>query len=62
MQTLFAKGAFPAATPPEAYFVRCDNTTTTPSDIDNGVMNIWIGFASAKAAEFNNVRIRQVWH
>jgi phage tail sheath protein FI len=61
MQTLFAKGAFPVATPPEAYFVRCDTTTTTLSDIDNGVMNIWIGFASTNAAEFTNVRIRQVW-
>jgi uncharacterized protein len=61
MQTLFAKGAFPAATPAEAYFVRCDNTTTTLADIDNGVMNIWIGFASSSAAELANVQIRQVW-
>jgi phage tail sheath protein FI len=61
MQTLFAKGAFPVATPPDAYFVRCDNTTTTPADIDNGVMNIGIGFASIRAAEFTSVQIRQVW-
>lgn len=61
MQTLFVQGAFQATTPPEAYFVRCDNTTTTLSDIDNGVMNIWIGFASIRAAEFTNVQIRQVW-
>jgi uncharacterized protein len=61
MQTLFVQGAFPVATPPEAYFVRCDNTTTTLADIDNGVMNIWIGFASTSAAEFANVQIRQIW-
>ena len=61
MQTLFAKGAFLAATPPEAYWVRCDNTTTTVNDIDNGVMNIWIGFAATRAAEFTSVQIRQVW-
>jgi phage tail sheath protein FI len=59
MQTLFAHGAFQGATPPEAYFVRCDNTTTTLADIDNGVMNILIGFAWTKAAEFVVVQIRQ---
>jgi phage tail sheath protein FI len=61
MHTLFVQGAFPAATPVEAYFVRCDNTTTTPADVDAGVMNIWIGFASTRASEFVGVKIRQVW-
>lgn len=61
MQTLFVRGAFPAATPAEAYFVRCDSTTTTLADIDAGAMNIWIGFASIRAAEFVLVQIRQVW-
>ena len=33
MQTLFRQGAFQGATPQQAYFVKCDNTTTTPDDI-----------------------------
>jgi uncharacterized protein len=60
MQTLFAQGAFQGTTPPQAYFVRCDGTTTTLADIDNGVMNILIGFAPVRPAEFVILRIQQI--
>jgi phage tail sheath protein FI len=60
MQTLFRQGAFQGATPSEAYFVKCDNTTTTLADIENGVMNILIGMAPVKPAEFVIIRIQQM--
>jgi phage tail sheath protein FI len=52
MLTQFRAGAFQGATPAEAFFVSCDATTTTQQDIDNGVVNIHVGFAPLKPAEF----------
>jgi hypothetical protein len=60
MNTLFRQGAFQGATPPEAYFVRCDSTTTTQADIDLGVVNIQVGFAPLKPAEFVVIQIQQM--
>jgi phage tail sheath protein FI len=59
MQTLFRQGAFQGATPSEAYFVKCDNTTITPADMENGVVNIVIGFAPMHPAEFVMLTIQQ---
>jgi uncharacterized protein len=59
MQTLFTQGAFQGTTPQQAYFVKCDSTTTTPADIDNGIVNIVIGFAAMKPAEFVILNIQQ---
>ena len=52
LDDLFRRGAFPATTPSGAYFVRCDATTTSQADIDNGVVNVVVGFAPVKPAEF----------
>jgi hypothetical protein len=52
MHELFTRGAFVGNTPSQAWFVKCDATTTTLADIDNGVVNIVIGFAPIKPAEF----------
>jgi phage tail sheath protein FI len=60
MQDLFRKGAFQGTTPREAYFVRCDKTTTTQPDIDRGVVNILVGFAPLKPAEFVVIQIQQL--
>lgn len=60
MQDLFRKGAFQGATPGEAYFVRCDAETTTQTDIDNGIVNIEVGFAPLKPAEFVILKIQQI--
>ncbi len=60
MQTLFRQGAFQGATPREAYFVRCDRDTTTQDDINGGVVNILVGFAPLKPAEFVVLRIQQM--
>lgn len=50
--SLFRQGAFPAATPDEAYFVRCDDTTTTDEDVASGVTTLLVGIAPLQAAEF----------
>ncbi|MPV37306.1 phage tail sheath family protein [Georgenia subflava] len=59
MQDLFRQGAFQGASPREAYFVRCDEETTTQYDIDRGIVNIIVGFAPLKPAEFVVVGIQQ---
>lgn len=60
MQDLFRKGAFQGKTPREAYLVKCDAETTTQTDINNGVVNILVGFAPLKPAEFVIVQIQQL--
>jgi phage tail sheath protein FI len=60
MHTLFSQGAFQGRTPREAYFVKCDKETTTQNDIDLGRVNIVVGFAPLKPAEFVIIKIQQI--
>jgi len=60
MQQLFQKGAFQGRTPDQAYFVKCDGETTTQADIDQGIVNILVGFAPLKPAEFVVIQIEQL--
>ena len=60
MQNLFRQGAFQGKTPQEAYFVKCDSETTTQNDIDQGIVNIVVGFAPLKPAEFVIIQIQQI--
>jgi len=60
MHTLFSRGAFQGRTPKEAYLVKCDSETTTQADIDTGIVNIVVGFAPLKPAEFVIIRIQQL--
>ena len=60
MHDLFRQGAFQGATPSLAYLVQCDQTTTTQSDINNGIVNIIVGFAPLKPAEFVIIHIQQL--
>ena len=60
MQSLFRQGAFQGKTPREAYFVKCDRETTTQNDIDHGIVNILVGFAPLKPAEFVVIKIQQL--
>ena len=60
MQDLFRKGAFQGSSPREAYFVKCDGETTTQQDIDKGIVNIEVGFAPLKPAEFVIIKIQQI--
>lgn len=59
MHGLFRKGAFQGATPREAYFVKCDKETMTQDDINEGIINIIVGFAPLKPAEFVIIKIHQ---
>jgi phage tail sheath protein FI len=59
MMTLFRKGAFQGSTPDQAFFVKVDAETTTQADIDAGVVNILVGFAPLKPAEFVVVQLSQ---
>ena len=59
MMTLFRQCAFQGATATEAFFVKCDAETTTQADIDLGIVNILVGFAPLKPAEFVIVKISQ---
>jgi phage tail sheath protein FI len=60
MHNLFRQGAFQGKTPREAYFVKCDKDTTTQNDIDLGIVNIVVGFAPLKPAEFVVIQITQI--
>jgi uncharacterized protein len=60
MQNLFRQGAFQGRTPREAYLVKCDKETTTQNDINLGIVNILVGFAPLKPAEFVIIRIQQL--
>jgi phage tail sheath protein FI len=56
---LWRDGALMGAKPEEAYFVRCDRTTMTQNDLDNGRLICLIGIAPVKPAEFVIFRIGQ---
>jgi uncharacterized protein len=60
MHNLFRQGAFQGKTPQEAYFVKCDKETTPQNDIDLGIVNIIVGFAPLKPAEFVVIKIQQM--
>jgi phage tail sheath protein FI len=60
MHALFRQGAFQGTTPQQAYFVKCDAETTTQADIDRGIVNIIVGFAPLKPAEFVVIQIQQI--
>jgi len=60
MHNLFRQGAFQGASPREAYFVKCDASTTTQNDINLGIVNIVVGFAPLKPAEFVVIKLQQI--
>jgi len=59
MHGLFRQGAFQGKTPRDAYFVKCDGETTTQADINLGIVNIIVGFAPLKPAEFVVLKLQQ---
>jgi phage tail sheath protein FI len=60
MTQLFRRGAFKGAQPRDAFFVKCDAETTTPADQDRGIVNIIVGFAPLKPAEFVILQFQQI--
>lgn len=59
MHNLFRQGAFQGKKK-EAYFVKCDAETTTQNDINNGLVNVVVGFAPLKPAEFVIIKLQQL--
>jgi uncharacterized protein len=60
LNNLFRAGAFAGKTPRDAYFVKVDSETTTQNDINLGIVNVLVGFAPLKPAEFIIISIRQL--
>nr|WP_230968454.1 phage tail sheath subtilisin-like domain-containing protein [Nostoc sp. WHI] len=60
MLSVFTQGAFQGSTPSLAFQVKCDKSTTTQQDIDNGVVNIIVAFAPLKPTEFVIIKIAQL--
>jgi phage tail sheath protein FI len=60
MHNLFRQGAFQGTKKQDAYFVKCDSETTTQNDINLGIVNIWVGFAPLKPAEFVILYLQQM--
>lgn len=58
MHQLFRQGAFQGSTPRDAYLVKCDAETTTQADMAAGIVNVLIGFAPLRPAEFVIVSLR----
>ncbi len=60
MNGLFRQGAFQGSTPDQAFYVKCDSDTTTQADRNLGIVNIEVGFAPLKPAEFVVITIQQM--
>jgi phage tail sheath protein FI len=59
MRDLFRQGAFEGSTTEEAFFVKCDSETTTSTDQQKGIVNVLVGFAPLKPAEFIVIKLSQ---
>jgi phage tail sheath protein FI len=59
MTNMFRAGAFQGTTPSQAFFVKCDEENNPQSEIDAGVVNVLIGFAPVRPAEFVVIKISQ---
>ena len=60
MHNLFRQGAFQGQKPSDAYFVKCDKETTIQTHVNLGIVNIWVGFAPLKPAEFVILYLQQM--
>lgn len=58
MQTLFRQGAFQGRSPRESWFVKCGTDTTEQDELEQGVVNVVVGFAPLRPAEFVILSIR----
>ncbi len=60
MHNLFRQGAFQGSSARDAYFVKCDKETTTQNDINLGIVNVVVGFAPLRPAEFVVIKLQQI--
>lgn len=59
MNGLFRQGAFAGNTSTDAFFVKCDAETTTPTDQALGIVRVLVGFAPVRPAEFVVISLQQ---
>lgn len=59
LTTEWRNGALMGGTQEQAFFVRCDETTTTSADMERGQLIVLVGLAFIKPAEFSILRIEQ---
>jgi len=52
-------GGLPGSRPEEAFFVKCDRSTRTQADLDQGRLICLVGVATARPAESDIFRIGQ---
>lgn len=60
MNSLFKQGAFQGSKPTDAYLVQCDGSNNPQSSIDQGILNILVGFQPLVPAEFVIIQIEQL--
>ena len=60
MNSMWRQGAFQGSTPQAAYLVKCDAENNPQNDIDRGIVNVLVGFAPLKPAEFVLIHIQQL--
>ena len=60
MNSLFKQGAFQGSTPADAYLVQCDADNNPQSSINQGILNILVGFQPLLPAEFVIIQIQQL--
>lgn len=60
MNGLFRQGAFAGTSARDAYFVKCDSDTTTAADQNLGRVNLIVGFAPLRPAEFVVISLQQI--
>jgi hypothetical protein len=60
LRGLYRQGAFAGTSEAEAFQVACDATTTTPTDRNLGIVNVHVGVATLKPAEFVVLSFRQL--
>lgn len=59
MNGLYRQGAFAGNTATDAFFVKCDAETTTPTDQALGIVRVLVGFAPVRPAEFVVISLQQ---
>jgi phage tail sheath protein FI len=57
---IWNQGGLQGTSPAQAFQVKCDSSTTTPDDQQNGIVNVIVAFAPLKPAEFVIIKIAQL--
>lgn len=61
MHGLYERKAFAGRSVEDAYQIRIDETTTSPTDIALGIMNVWVFFAPLFPAEFIHLHVQHIF-